>query len=414
MNSIELESWYVNANDPDALTYLLGLSEFRVAGIEYDAMFACLVIISEPVSPQASCPNCGHMSRRVHQYHRRAVRDFSMAGRETYIEFSLRRFKCQPCDGVFTEQLAAIAPYARYTRRYQQYLYKQVRGRSVQSVRRQEKLGYKAVEGQFYQQIEKVVEREKTVVVRRLGIDEIALKKGHKYALIISDLERRQVLEVLPDRKKETLEAYLDTWSLAQRQAVQDVAVDLWKQYHQAVQAKLPNARLNADRFHVMKQLNDQVTKTRRTIQRQVDPQQKDQLKGSRWLLVRNQENLSEKQQAKLDTIYAVSEELKILHQLKEAFRDIFETAPDRDTAELQLIAWMITATATGFAALGKFVSTLAQYWDSILNYFNEHITSGFVEGMNNKIKLVKRIAYGYGNFDHFRWRVLFECNGSP
>ena len=94
MNSIELESWYVNANDPDALTYLLGLSEFRVAGIEYDAMFACLVIISEPVSQQASCPNCGYMSRRVHQYHRRVVRDFSMAGRETYIEFSLRRFKC--------------------------------------------------------------------------------------------------------------------------------------------------------------------------------------------------------------------------------------------------------------------------------------------------------------------------------
>ena len=112
-----------------------------------------------------------------------------------------------------------------------------------------------------------------------LGIDEIALKKGHsQYVLVVSDLDQGCVLTVLPTRTKEALEAYLATWSAQQRAAVTDVALDLWEPYHLAVQAGLPMAQITADRFHVMQNLNDRVTAARRTIQREAPQAEKEQL----------------------------------------------------------------------------------------------------------------------------------------
>jgi transposase len=249
--------------------------------------------------------------------------------------------------------------------------------------------------------------------LRRLGIDEIALKKGHgQYALVLSDLDQGCVLTVLPERTKEALEAYLATWSAEQRAAITDVAVDLWEPYHLAVRACLPNAQITADRFHVMKNLNDRVSEARRALQRATPQEEKAQLKGCRWLLVKNRHDLTDAEQAKLEAMFVVSPALKRLHELKEAFRDIFETAPDQTTAQDQLADWVSDVEQSGLSSLTKFVTTLHNWWEVILNYFHERLTSGFVEGRNNKLKLIKRLAYGYRNFAHFRLRVLVECDG--
>ena len=104
---------------------------------------------------------------------------------------------------------------------------------------------------------------------------------------------------------------------------------------------------------------------------------------------------------------------LKQLHQLKEQFRVIFETAPDRTAAASQIQAWIATVENSGLKSLAAFLTTLRNWWDPILNYFNEHITSGLVEGLNNKVKLIKRRAYGFRNFEHFRLRLLVECDGT-
>jgi transposase len=218
---------------------------------------------------------------------------------------------------------------------------------------------------------------------------------------------------VLPERTQEALEAYFDTWSVEQREAIQEVAIDLWLPYRLAVEAKLPNARINGDRFHVMKNLTDRITAARREIQRAASDEEKKQLKGFRWILVKNPENLNEQEKAKLDEMYAASSTLKQLHELKEEFRSIFETAPDPTTAAKRLQEWITAVEQSGLRSLLPFLTTLRNWWDAILNYFHEHITSGLVEDLNNKIKLIKRLAYGYRNFDHFRLRLLVECDGT-
>jgi transposase len=308
--------------------------------------------------------------------------------------------------------LETLSPHGRCTRRYEQYLFEQCRDTTLQAVSRQERLGYKMVEGIYYRLAERRV--AVTRPVRHLGLDEIALTKGHDdFVLILSDLERSQIIAVLPERTKETLEAYLDTWSAEQRAAIEEVAMDLWLPYRLAVEARLPHARMNGDRFHVMKNLNDAVTTARRTIQRQADELTKQQLKGSRWLLVKNQDNLTDAERAQLAQALNASPTLQQLHPLQEQFRTIFETAPDRTTAAGQLQAWITAVESSDLKNLTAFLTTLRNWWNPILNYFNDHITSGLVEGLNNKVKLIKRRAYGFRNFNHFRLRLLVECDGS-
>ena len=412
-DTIPPESWRINAGDPAALTRLLDLPDFAVTAVEYDARLDCLVVRCAHIRDVAVCPACGALSAQAHQYKPRTVRDLSLAGRACRLEFAARRFKCGQCRRPFTEPLETVAPQARCTRRYEQHLFAQCRGSTIQDVCRRERLGYKTVEGLYYRLAACQDAAPDPGPVRRLGIDEIALKKGRgRYALVLSDLDRRRVLTVLPERTKEALEAHFDTWHADQRAAVTDVALDLWEPYHLAVAAKLPAARITGDRFRVMKNLNDRVSEARRALQRAAPAAEKQQLKGCRWLLVKNQEDLDEAERAKLAELYAGCPPLGRLHALKEAFRTICETAPDRPTAEAGLRAWIAQVEASGLSSLGKFVSTLRRWWEVILNYFHERLTSGVVEGLNNKLKLLKRRAFGYRNFEHFRLRVLVECDG--
>ena len=161
-----------------------------------------------------------------------------------------------------------------------------------------------------------------------------------------------------------------------------------------------------------MKNLTECVTKARREIQRETTKEVKDKLKGCRWLLVKNAVDLNAEEQTKLAAMFEISPMLQRLHTLKEGFRTIFETAPEPESAAARLEGWIAEVEQSGLHHLAKFVTTLRRWWDVIVYYFHERLTSGFVEGMNNKIKLIKRRGFGYRNFEHFRLRVLCECDG--
>lgn len=394
-----------------ALTELLGLSDFDVVGYELHEPEELLILFCVVKHDIAICPDCHRVSHRAHEYKRVAKRDLSVWGLQCYLEYDHRRFKCDYCGKPFTEQLATVGFNSLYTRRYEHHVFNQYRHTAIQEIVNQEGLGYKAAQGLFYRQAEKRLTQTGRPLVRRLGIDEISLKKRHKqFILILSDLDRGCVIAVLEDRLMERLEGWFDSLSEEERQAIEEVSMDMWSPYRQAVKNKVPHAEIVADRFHVVKNLNDAVTKARRDIQRTADKETKECLKGSRWVLVTNEENLSDKGRQKLAEVYEVSPELKQLHQLKEAFRDIFETDQTREQAAKALAEWIERVKATGLKKLEAFLTTLENWGEEILNYFNHRVTQGFVEGMNNKIKLIMRRGFGYRNFDHFSQRVLIEC----
>ncbi len=241
-----------------------------------------------------------------------------------------------------------------------------------------------------------------------LCLDEIAPHKGHGgYYLIISAPELGIVLDVLKDRKKATLEAWFDQRGLDWCAAVEVCCADMWDAYHEAAHIKLPKVRLIVDRFHVMKNLNEAVTKARRTIQKQATAQTQEQLKGCRWLLVKNRENLDAEESERLEAMLAVSPELKLCYALKEEFRQWFNQSADRATAEQGLNEWLARVEASGLKALQAFTRTLSNWRERILNYFEGRHSNGFAEGINLKVKLLQRRAYGYRNFESFRLHIL-------
>jgi transposase len=245
-----------------------------------------------------------------------------------------------------------------------------------------------------------------------LGIDEIAQHKGHRdFVCVLSDIERGKVIEVLKSRTKAALETYFDGLRPSQRAAIEVVSIDMWEAYADVARTKVPQAAIVVDRFQVMKNLQEKMQDARRAAQRQLPKTTRDELKGLRWLLVRNYAELDAEERQKLQRAFEIWPELATLHGLKEEFR-AFYARKNRRTAIRALETWIAKVQQTGHKALLKFVETVRRWEQEIRTYFDERITNGFVEGTNNKIKLIKRRAFGFRNFENFRYRILHECGG--
>lgn len=399
-----------------SLDLILDLPEFTATHFEFETRGDqdILHLYCEHEHEFAVCPHCREISDSHHESKPRCVRDLNFGKWRVFIHLIGRRFDCEKCSRPFTERMASIDPRRRQTRRFEQYIYQRCLSSTRKAVAEEEWLDQDTVKGIFKRWAKKVTKAQRREMVRVLGIDEISLKKRHKqFALVLSDLERRCVIAVLPGREKERLEKWLSALSEAERKAIQVVSIDMWTPYRAAVQAKLSHADIVADRFHVMKQLNERLTQLRRAVQRRADEATQEVLKGSRWLLVKNRDELKPEEEARLMEVLAASPELRTAYLLKEEFRTIFEKINDPQQAERFLQAWIWKANRTGDRYFAKFVNTLRNWWTEILKYFGERVTNGFVEGINRAIRAIIGRAYGYRNFDNFRLQVLAQ-HGPP
>jgi len=359
----------------------------------------------------AICPRCGAISETIHDEEPRCVRHLDVWGKRTFLHFFSRRFDCEQCSRSFTEELAFVDAKRRQTRAFEQEVYKACIGSNKKKVAKDKDLSQSSVRDIFNrlarQQQRPLGSGELT---RVLGIDEISLKKRHQqFALVASDIERRCLVAVLPSRDKESLEHWLDSLSDSQRKAIRFVSIDMWAPYRLAVSNKLAHATVVVDRFHVMKQLNTRLTQLRSNIQRNATPEVRSTLKGSRWILVRNRCDLKEEEQTQLNKILDLCPQLRTLYLLKEEFRAIFERIHCRDKARKFLAAWVLKAQYTGNKFLQKFVTTVNNWREQILNYFIERITNGFVEGLNGSLRNIIRAAFGYRNFVNFKLRLFAQ-----
>jgi len=401
--------------DPLALRELADLLDtpsVRVTG--YQKLPDRVDVLVELEQNSAACPECGVRSTRKHSEKPVAVRDLSCFGRQTYLIVPRRRFKCRHCQTPFTEVLPFIEFRTSFTKRYEQYVYEQCRERSFTAVEKQEGISdtvvAKVYDAHASNQIQPV---GRPKPIRVLGIDEISTRKGHRhFVAVITDIDGKRVIEVLENRLKETVSAYLSSLPPSVQKSLKYVSIDMWEGYYQAVVETLPKrVKIVVDRFHVMKQLNEALTNCRREIQRSMPKEERDELKGLRWILVTNEANLDEEQKSQLATLSETCPELKKCHELKEEFREIFENEQTRPKAKRKLDAWKRRVRRTRLKSLDKFLSTLDNWEEWILNYFSSgKITNGVVEGLNNKIKLIKRRGYGYRNNGNFRQRILVEC----
>jgi len=244
-----------------------------------------------------------------------------------------------------------------------------------------------------------------------LGIDEIALRKGHKeYVVVLVDLDSHQLIGMAPSRKHVDIKAVLLAWGAEVLANIEEVSIDLSGNYRGLVHRLLPNADIVADRFHVMKLVNQDLNRARNAFIRQptnlpagiTAETAKAAMKNSKYALLKPEENLTETQKEKLSEVKAVSPTLAQMHAHKEAFRAVFDHQNSAQ-ATLALLDWMAEAQTM----YGSAVGTMTRWFGEIVQYFEHRTTSGVVEGINNKLKLIKRSGYGFTNFERFRLRCL-------
>jgi transposase len=391
------------------LTQVLNLPGIEVE--DYRDFGGQLILEVEAMTSQVRCPRCQQISCHLHQNHWHLVRDLSISGQTVFLKINRRQFKCQTCGKPFSETLDFIGHRRKQTDRFAELIVQQVLHSDIHNVAVMNDLTDEEVWS-----IVQYISKKKLGVdlsgLKRLGIDEIALRKGQgNYLTVLVDLERRVPIGFAASRKQEAVSKVLEGWGTAVLSQIVEVSIDLSGNYRGLVHKLLPNAEVVADRFHVMKIVNQDLDTARKELrkanQTNADEVEKGRieaaLKQSKYALLKPEQNLTEKQKAKLEEIREVLPSLAQMHQQKEAFRAIFEQAQDWGDGAFKLLDWLAEAQTV----FQESVSTICRWFREVTGYFDNRTTRGAVEGINNKLKLIKRSGYGFRNFDNFQLRCL-------
>jgi len=357
------------------------------------------------------CPSCLSKCTRVNQTHERRVQDLAISGRKVYLHLRSRQWICDSCNRHFYESFSFVDANASMSQRYEKFIYYRCIGVDLQYVVVQEDHCWETINRIFEKWSKKsLASVDLFAGVKAIGIDEIALYKGRKnYVCVLVNLETAQVLDLLEDRTKEYLIAYFKKLGEGFCQQIEVFSSDLWDGYVGASEACFPNADIVLDRFHFFGQLQDALDHSRKALRRKFP--EVEELKSLKWTLLKPKEKLSDEEINILQTLFELEgmEMLKEAYEAKENFRDILEQEITPEHAEAQLDLWVEHYSMLDHAYLNKFLKTFHRWKKYILNYFKDRWSNASVEGINNRIKMIKRRAFGFLKFENFRLRILVE-----
>src|SRR5260221_1176760 len=371
----------------------------------------------------AYCRQCGQKITALHE--REAwvkVQHLPILDRAVFLYYRPRRYRCPDCDGrpTTTQQLSWHEANSPHTVAYDRYLLRALVNSTVEDVTRKEPVSYDSMMGVLKRCVQTQVEWKRYSDLSVLGIDEIALKKGQRDYVVIVSARLKDgtlaVLGVLPDRTEATVRAFLSSIPIPLRDTLKAVCCDLYDSYLQAVRAILPHARLVIDRFHVARlyrQAADNLRKSElKRLKRTLPAATYRTLQGALWAVRKRQADLLPEERAVLDRLFALSPTLKVAYSLREQLTAIFDAAPAKNSAKRQLRDWQAKVRASALDCFDTFLGTLDRFWNEITNYFVDFQSSGFVEGLNNKLKVLKRRCYGIFNLNHLFQRIFLDLEG--
>jgi transposase len=308
---------------------------------------------------------------------------------------------------------------------YEEHVLLQLVNSTITDVSRKEQLSYDIVLGVLERRINTEVNWEEIQDLEVIGIDEVARRKGHRDFLAIITTHtaagKTRLLAVLPDRKKATVKAFFDAIPQRLRRTVRTVCTDMWEGYVNAVRESFDpdpecQVKIVIDRFHVAKSYYKAADNLRKRemkrLKQQLPEAEYRELHGVMWLFRRRKDAFTPEEQARLEKLFQYAPNLKRAYQLREQLTQIFDTLLSPAEAASKFETWCQAVRDSGLHCFNKFLTTLHNWWDEILNYFKQRYTSGFVEGFNNKVKVLKRRCYGILNVTHLFQRLYLDLEG--
>jgi transposase len=405
----------------DDVSRLVGIDGLVVTAVADHGWWVELEV--ELTARAACCRWCGRGSLQVKERAVVRVRDLPIAGRETYLLWRKRRYRCEGCERTFTETHPELPSRQRVSARFRRRLFERCReGAAHAEVARDEQTTRYQVMRAFLSGGDQLAARRASGPPRRLSLDEAHHRRGRELSTVVSDLDRRRVIEVLPGCQRKTIDRWLRALPDDVRSGIEVVSIDPSEAYRQAVWQLLPDARIVCDRFHLVRGANAALDAVRRERQRDARAKRpkgtrrtgqhttrRPELYHARHRLLKARERLRTSEREKLIELFREDPILAEAWGLKEAFRNIYR-ASTRAHAELRLDAFLQAVDRAGIPSFHAFAAGIRRWREELLAYFDEPTTNGYAEGVINKVKVIKRRAYGLPTFPGFRKRVLIAC----
>ena len=369
-----------------------------------------IILSVRATNKTAVCPRCDQKSHRLHQNKRHLVKDLPISNRAVILSVNRRQFKCEFCRKPFSEILDFVEHKKSFTKRLALNITEQVIHSDISNVAKNNRLTPEQVESMVKVVAESVINVD-VRELRRLGIDEISLVKGQgKFIVVLVDLETHKLLGLVSEIKQSSIEKFLLRWGKEVLNKIEEVSMDMSGSYKSLVKKILPNAVVTVDRFHVTKMIHEELNKARidqkkaaESLKIEEKTKLLDSLKSSKYILLKAESNLSDEQKAKLLQVQSDSPLVKIMHSLKEEFHALFEKCKNLSAGILELIDWLKKAEPY----YKKSVNTIKRWFAEVVGYFEQRTNNGMVEGINNKLKLLKGSGFGFRNFNNFETRAL-------
>jgi transposase len=387
------------------LSHAFGIKGYRYVRTAYVQGQTIFTLGQEPET--CRCSACGSADVVSRGHVERRFRCLPIGPRPTFLVLPIPRVECRACGVVRQVDTTFADPRRSYTRRFERYVLELSRRMTIRDVAAHLGVGWDMVKDIQKRDLSRRYARPKLKHLRRIAIDEIAVAQGHRYLTVVLDLGSGAVVFVGDGKGADALKPF---WKRLRPSGakIEAVAMDMSAAYRGAVSSHLKKAVIVFDHFHVIKLFNDRLSDLRRSLYHRAEADQKKVLKGARWLLLKNPENLDAEKDEKrrLEEALALNRPLAVAYYLKDDLRRFWEQ-PGKRFATAFLDGWLKRAAASGVKVLQQMAKTLAAHRTGLLAYYDAMITSGPLEGTNNKIKTMKRMAYGFRDPEFFKLKIL-------
>lgn len=349
------------------------------------------------------CPHCGHTTTYIKDYRLQTVKDLTVAGKPLIVTVRKRRYICKECNSTFTENNLYIKRYCHFPQRfYFESIKETLTLQSFTSIARKVGVSVSSIIRWFDN-----INYPKAELPSCIAIDEFkGNADGEKFQCNLSDPVKHKIIDILPNRDSEDLCKHFLEYTYDERAKVKKVVMDLSTLFRSVAKQLFPEAKIIADKFHVIRVVINSLENVRKRIQKEFHEAKRKWFKRSRHLLLKPEYKLTDEDKIELNRMLNSSPELEKAWILKERFYEIFRKVT-RTEAKKELRDWLLLANQLSIPEFKHCITTFTNWSTEIANIVGENISNGFIEGSNNKIKVLKRISFGFQNFRRSRNRIL-------
>jgi transposase len=405
-----------------AVEVLLDIPEIEVKAV-MESRDGSYLVTAISTKEGTECHNCGKWIEKPYGHSEWiTLRHLPIFGKDVYIRIRMPKYRCTECDGnpTTTQRASWFDPKRGYTKAFEKQILLACVNSTIADVSIKERVSYEVILGMIDRAIGKKVDWERIMKLDVLGIDEISLKKGHKdFVAIVTGRREGEtvILGVLKDRTKAVVKEFFLSIPKRLRRSIHYVCSDMYDGFVNAAKEVFgKRISIVVDRFHVAKLYRGGFESLRkkelRRLKKELSESAYKELKGVMWMLRKKEENLTEEDQKVLDKIFAYSLPLKKAYVFRDELTALFDEEMTKPQAKRRLNGWRARVRRSGIRCFDDFMKTLEERENEIANYFGGRHTSGFVEGLNNKIKVIKRRCYGIFNTEHLFQRIYLDLHG--